>query len=164
MKAEALLPIIWKQKYGKYNPGEEINDHDNALGYVLTHNKEYLPSFNELDDDEDKKAIAFTQWELGFNMGHVSQGEGPAAGLFTTIGKTLALYPHEFVWKNLPFYFVHWITDMWGAVPNPKVLGSAEKVLGIVSGGSRPGFVFQAEVSIMGNGMLTMMATDKNMM
>ena len=50
MKIDALLPTVQPQQapYQGFHAGDRINDHDLALGYVLEHFGDALPSFVEL--------------------------------------------------------------------------------------------------------------------
>ena len=52
--------------------GEVIHDHDQALGYVLTHDPLALPAFDDLPP-EQRSPVSFTQAELAFNHGWLVQ-------------------------------------------------------------------------------------------
>jgi|EP00966_Prymnesium_polylepis_P255074 hypothetical protein len=56
--------------------GDVINDHDIALGYVLDHHAEHLPSFAMLPA-EQQKSVRFTQSKMGFNHGWLVQARVP---------------------------------------------------------------------------------------
>jgi len=127
MKVEALKPCVAPEKgdYHGYAPGVTINDHDLALGYVLEHYSEVLPTFNGLPREE-QLSVAFTQAKMNFNHGWLVQAEAPPDALFT---KFKHVIDTEGVEKaDVAFYFVHWLTDLAGAHPSP-LEGSVKFVL-----------------------------------
>jgi len=118
MKVDPLLPTVQPEHapYHGYNAGDKIHDHDIALGYVLDHFPEQLPSFAALPADQ-QRAIRFTQARIGFNHGWLVQAEAPPGALFTRFKHAIQ---HERATRSdLAFYFVHWITDLAGAEPTP---------------------------------------------
>jgi len=134
MKVTSLLPVV-DESHGAFNnikPGEVINDHDLALGYVLQFRPELLPSFAGLPKSQ-QESVAFTQCQMEFNMGWLVQAEAPPGVLFRkfksliTKGKASPC--------DIAFYFTHWLTDLAGAVPCPMegcekfVLKFPQKVL-----------------------------------
>ena len=70
MKTECLLPTVLPVHgpFNGYQAGEMIYDHDAALGYVLTHDVDALPSYADLPPAQ-RAPIRFTQAELSFNHG-----------------------------------------------------------------------------------------------
>jgi len=126
MKVEALLPKVAKAHapYLTFQAGDVIHDHDLALGYVLTHCGQLLPSFSELST-ESQKSIRFTQSKMRFNHGWLVQGEAPPAPLFGEFKQVLQT--EHVAPADVAFYFVHWLTDLAGAEPSP--LGGAEKLV-----------------------------------
>ena len=124
MKVQALLPEVQAKHapYEGFKAGDVINDHDIALGYVLDHYGESIPSYIAMSQD-DQRTIRFTQSKMGFNHGWLVQGEAPPAPLFAKFKEVLnkeGVRPYD-----VAFYFVHWLTDLAGAEPSP--LGGAEK-------------------------------------
>ena len=86
------------------------------LGYVLEKDPTALPCFDALDEPE-QRAIRFTQSKMGFNHGWLVQAEAPPGALFSSFKK---LIDDEGVDSaDIAFYFVHWLTDLAGAVPTP---------------------------------------------
>lgn len=128
MKIDLLLPTVQPQHapYCGFAQGDRINDHDIALGYILEHYSNCLPSFSGLGKDL-QQAIKFTQVKLGFNHGWLVQAEAPPGPLFTSfkraISASAAVKP-----SDVSFYFVHWLTDLAGAEPTP-LKGSEKFVL-----------------------------------
>ena len=118
MKLSALLPTVTEADapYAGLNAGETIIDHDLALSYVLECDPGALPSYDGLPE-EQKRAIKFTQADLGFNHGWLVQGEAPPGALFSQI-KSL-LDKGGLPARDVAFYFVHWVTDVAGAEPTP---------------------------------------------
>lgn len=118
MKNEDILPTVDKQHapYEGHNAGVKIHDHDIALAYVLDKYKDILPSYRDIEAG-GQKAILFTQGRMGFNNGWLVQAEAPPGPLFETL--------HALIKKggasdtDVAFYFVHWLTDLAGAVPQP---------------------------------------------
>jgi len=129
MKVEALLPTVdaavAPQGYLGFKVGDSINDHDVALGYVLTYHAHLLPSFASLPPAQ-QKSVRFTQSKMSFNHGWLVQAEAPPKALFgpfksvITSGNAAA--------ADVAFYFVHWLTDLAGAEPTP-LEGSEKFVL-----------------------------------
>ena len=70
MKTECLLPTVLPVHgpFNGYQAGEMIYDHDAALGYVLTHDVDALPSYADLPPAQ-RAPVRFTQAELCFNHG-----------------------------------------------------------------------------------------------
>lgn len=66
-----------------FKAGDLINDHDTALGYLLTFHAHVLPSFREMSK-ADQRTIRFTQAKMAFNHGWLVQGEAPPGPLFST--------------------------------------------------------------------------------
>ena len=68
-------------------------------------------------DEPEQRAIRFTQSKMGFNHGWLVQAEAPPGALFSSFKK---LIDDEGVDSaDIAFYFVHWLTDLAGAVPTP---------------------------------------------
>jgi len=118
MKNEALLPIVLPEHapYANVTSGSLIHDHDLALGYVLEHDPECLPAFAKLDPSQ-QRPIKFTQAKLNFNHGWLVQAEAPPGALFCSFKKLLSEGHADAA--DIAFYFVHWLTDLAGAVPSP---------------------------------------------
>jgi len=116
MKNKSLLPHVQKQHapYDGYKEGEVITDHDAALSYILEFFPSLLPSFNKLGPGQ-RAPIFFTQGRMGFNNGWFVQGEAPPAALFSKF-KHMIVNDHASK-DDISFYFVHWLTDLAGAVP-----------------------------------------------
>jgi len=128
MKVQALLPTVEEQhgSWCGFKAGEVIDDHDAALGYVLQHYPDLLPSFVGLPAAA-QKSIRFTQCKMEYNMGWLVQAEAPPGALLSTLRRTVQ--SGNASQQDIAFYFVHWFTDLAGAVPTP--LGGSEKfVLG----------------------------------
>lgn len=129
MKVEALLPTVdaavAPNGHQGFKPGTMINDHDVALGYVLTYYGHLLPSFASLPPKQ-QASVRFTQSKMSFNHGWLVQAEAPPKALFgpfksvITSGGAAA--------ADVAFYFVHWLTDLAGAEPTP-LEGSEKFVL-----------------------------------
>jgi len=123
MKVEVLLPTTEGEYHG-YSEGQRLLDHDLALGYVLDTDADALPAFASLAPAE-QSLVRFTQAELGFNHGWLVQAEAPPGALFSRLK---ALLDRDRVpADHIAFYFVHWTTDLAGAVGTP--LKGAEKFL-----------------------------------
>jgi hypothetical protein len=118
MKNSRLLPVVQPQHapYRGFLEGDQINDHDLALGYVLENYSEQLPSFHRLDA-RSQQTIKFTQVKFSFNHGWLVQAEAPPSALFTPF-KT-AIMEGGVREADVAFYFVHWLSDLAGAVPTP---------------------------------------------
>eukprot|EP00929_Paragymnodinium_shiwhaense_P013106 TRINITY_DN120972_c0_g1_i1.p1 TRINITY_DN120972_c0_g1~~TRINITY_DN120972_c0_g1_i1.p1 ORF type:complete len:912 (-),score=183.20 TRINITY_DN120972_c0_g1_i1:119-2854(-) len=126
MKMQSLLPTVQRAHapYHGYKAGDKINDHDQALSYLMDHYPELLPSFNGLSAEE-KRSVKFTQSELCYNQGWLVQAEAPPGAIFSTM-RRLMLEPGSKVQaRDIALYFVHWLTDLAGAEPTP--LGGCEK-------------------------------------
>lgn len=109
-----------------FQPGEVIDDHDAALGYVLHYYPKLLPSFAGLPHSA-QRSVRFTQCKMEYNMGWLVQAEAPPGALLSTLrGVVLS---GNALQEDLAFYFVHWFTDLAGAVPTP-LAGSEKFVLG----------------------------------
>lgn len=118
MKVESLLPVVTAAHapYRGFNAGDLINDHDVALAYVLESFGSALPSFALLPESQ-QRTICFTQAKIGFNHGWLVQAEAPPHALFSKFKEVIL---HERVRsQDVAFYFVHWLTDLAGAVPTP---------------------------------------------
>jgi hypothetical protein len=118
MKLTALLPRVHESVagFGGYGVGEEIGDHDIALGYLLTHAPQALPSYRGMSG-RSQELVRFTQGQLQYNMGWFVQAEAPPGILlskFKAIVGSGRLDP-----SDLSFYFVHWLTDLAGAEGHP---------------------------------------------
>jgi len=128
MKMDMILPRVQEQHspFRGYTVGDTVGDHDHALSYVMAHYPHLLPSFRGLDEDE-RRAVEFTQCRLQFNHGWFVQGEAPPGAVFTCLKEVLkAESVHGRINKeDLALYFVHWLTDLAGAEPTP--LGGCEK-------------------------------------
>ena len=70
MKTERLLPTVLPvhAPFNGYQAGNEIRDHDAALGYVLTHDADALPCYADLPPAQ-RAPVRFTQADLSFNHG-----------------------------------------------------------------------------------------------
>jgi len=134
MKVQALLPIVAEKHAGfcGYKAFDKISDHDAALGYVLTHYPELLPSVNILPQAQ-RRSITFTQSKMEFNMGWLVQAEAPPGALFAKFKECITNGSAS--QKDVSFYFVHWLTDLAAAEPYPQdgcekfVLKFPQKVL-----------------------------------
>ena len=124
MKVQSLLPVVAAKNapFCSFKEGDMINDHDIALGYVLTHHTDLLPSFNSVTE-HSQKSIRFTQSKMQFNHGWLVQGEAPPSPLFANFKEVLI--SEHVAPADVAFYFTHWFTDLAGAEPSP--LGGAEK-------------------------------------
>ena len=116
MKIEDLLPAVLGPPYRGYLPGDTIHDHDIALAYVMETAGEELPSYFTLPP-RLQKLVAFTQAKIGFNHGWLVQGEAPPAALFSQFKAEITTNGAHA--PDVAFYFVHWLTDLAGAVPAP---------------------------------------------
>mmetsp|Transcript_17067 Transcript_17067/g.30807 ORF Transcript_17067/g.30807 Transcript_17067/m.30807 type:complete len:905 (-) Transcript_17067:94-2808(-) len=125
MKVEALLPKVLEEHapVGSYKARETIGDHDIALAYVLEHFPEMLPSYSGLPK-EARKMVLFTQSKMEFNHGWLVQAEGPPGKVLRPFKQVLSRND-QITPQVVAFYFVHWLTDLAGAVPTP--LAGAEK-------------------------------------
>lgn len=125
-KNEAFLPTVAQgHSFEGYTGGHVIQDHDQALNYILVHYPDALPSFAGLTSKQ-RKAVAFTQGKMGFNNGWLVQAEAPPHALFSTFKELIA--SGGATDEDVSFYFVHWLTDLAGAVPSP-LSGSEQFVL-----------------------------------
>jgi len=134
MKIEALAPTVSKEHgdYGDYKVGDVISDHDVALGYILEHYQDALPSYAGLPERQ-RQSVKFTQCNMAYNMGWLVQAEAPPGALF---GKFKSIIDSgEARPDDIAFYFTHWLTDLAGAEPCPQegcekfVLKFPQKVL-----------------------------------
>lgn len=120
MKVRQLLPVAdeaFALEDGTVQAGEVISDHDQALGYVLVHHPEVLPSFHGLPDHL-KECVRFTQAKMEYNMGWLVQAEAPPGALFRRFKKVIDAGQADP--RDVAFYFVHWVTDLAGAETFPK--------------------------------------------
>mmetsp|Transcript_15698 Transcript_15698/g.36831 ORF Transcript_15698/g.36831 Transcript_15698/m.36831 type:complete len:919 (+) Transcript_15698:78-2834(+) len=126
MKVEKLLPKLCEEHapFGTYKARETIGDHDLALAYVMEHFPHLLPSFNGLPV-EAKRTVLFTQSKMEFNHGWLVQAEGPPGKVLRPFKSVLTSTSGKVTQQDVSFYFVHWLTDLAGAVPTP--LAGAEK-------------------------------------
>ena len=94
MQVEALLPRVAPEHapFLGFKANDVINDHDIALGYVLTHHAHMLPSFEAMRAS-DQHTIRFTQSKMSFNHGWLVQGEAPPAPLFAKFKEVLQTLP-----------------------------------------------------------------------
>lgn len=120
MKIQALVPRVALEHapFGTYKANEEIGDHDLALAYVLEHYPNLMPSFHTLPQ-ESQQVVLFTQSKLEFNNGWLVQAEAPPGKILRVFKDVLrrgGVLP-----QDVAFYFVHWFTDLAGAVPTPLV-------------------------------------------
>lgn len=135
MKIGAIVPKVQEAfaPYRGYKAGETIYDHDIALGYILDHHSEALPSYAGLPKKQ-QDSIRFTQCKMEYNMGWLVQAEAPPGALFTKFKEFVLCGGAEAC--DLAFYFCHWLTDLAGAEPYPQegcekfVLKFPSKVLG----------------------------------
>ena len=120
MKLEALRPTVLPEHapYQGYAAGDPITDHDAALAYVLEYDTEALPCIAALSPAQ-QAAVRFTQAELQYNHGWLVQGEAPPGALFSRFKAKLAQSGSASPAADVAFYFVHWLTDLAGAVPAP---------------------------------------------
>lgn len=123
MKNEDILPTVQPEHapFLGYSAGEVIHDHDIALGYILEHYPDLLPSFSGLPAAQ-RKSIAFTQGKMQFNHGWFVQAEAPPGPLLSRFKAAVSAGASEL---DVGFYFFHWFTDLAGAEATP--LGGAEK-------------------------------------
>jgi hypothetical protein len=68
-------------------------------------------------DARSQQTIKFTQVKFSFNHGWLVQAEAPPSALFTPF-KT-AIMEGGVREADVAFYFVHWLSDLAGAVPTP---------------------------------------------
>ena len=124
MKLVDLCPTVLPQHapYHSHEAGARIIDHDAALAYVLEHDPEALPCFDALRA-EQRRPVLFTQAQLGFNHGWLVQAEAPPGPLFNQMKQIVATGAASS--SDIAFYFVHWLTDLAGALPTP--LSGTEK-------------------------------------
>jgi len=118
MKVDGLSPAVagWREFCG-YKPGEVITDHDVALGYVLEHLPDALPSYAGLPQKQ-KDSVKFTQCNMEYNMGWLVQAEAPPGGLFKKFREIICAGKADP--QDIAFYFTHWLTDLAGAEPYPQ--------------------------------------------
>lgn len=124
MKIDTLLPHVLDKHapFSGYGAGDIIYDHDLALGYVLTHDIDALPSYADLPA-EQRAPVLFTQAELSFNHGWLVQAEAPPGALLSNFKRLIE--DGGLSAADVAFYFVHWLTDLAGAEGSP--LSGAEK-------------------------------------
>jgi len=128
MKVQALLPIVAAEHgtWCGFRAGEVIDDHDAALGYVLEYHPDLLPSFAGLPPTA-QRSVRFTQCKMEYNMGWLVQAEAPPGALLSRL-RSIVMSGNASQ-QDIAFYFVHWFTDLAGAVPTP-LAGSEKFVLG----------------------------------
>jgi len=119
MKIEDLLPVVdaKHERYGDYKAGDQIGDHDMALGYILEHYPTALPSFAGLEKVH-QDSIRFTQGKMEYNMGWLVQAEAPPGPLFRKFRSVICSGGASK--SDIAFYFAHWLTDLAGAEPFPQ--------------------------------------------
>jgi len=124
MKHEMLCPTVLPEHapFHGHAAGDKIRDHDLALAYILQHDPTALPSYAALPDVQ-RRAVAFTQADLGFNHGWLVQAEAPPGAIFVKFKQLLS--KGQVAAPDIAFYFLHWVTDLAGAEPTP--LHGAEK-------------------------------------
>lgn len=124
MKVEALLPTVTAKHapYAGFGAGETIHDHDVALSYLIDHFPYCLPSYAGLSP-EQRSALTFCASKISFNHGWMVQAEAPPGALFSRFKATMATAGAAP--RDVAFYFLHWLTDLAGAVPSP--LAGSEK-------------------------------------
>ena len=100
-----------------------------ALGYVLEHFSDCLPSFKGLGPAL-QRTVRFTQVKINFNHGWLVQGEACPGPLFSSFKRALrgSESSGSVHASDIAFYFVHWMTDLAGAEPTP-LRGSEKFVL-----------------------------------
>jgi len=118
MKITGLLPRVHAEHgpFLGFAEGEEIGDHDIALAYVLECDADAIPCYFNLEEAQ-RAPVRFTQAKLGFNHGWLVQAEAPPGALFNTFKSVLE--SGSVSSSMIAFYFVHWLTDLGGAVPTP---------------------------------------------
>lgn len=118
MKVELIRPSVAAEHapYMGFAAGDTIHDHDVALGYVLEHYGELLPSF-QLVEPELQRAIRFTQAKIQFNNGWLVQAEAPPSATFSHFKACICGEAVDA--QDIAFYFAHWLTDLAGAEPTP---------------------------------------------
>jgi len=128
MKVDVLLPTVQPQHapYEGFNKGDRINDHDVALGYMLEHYSDCLPSFVGLSPSL-QRTIKFTQVSINFNHGWLVQAEAAPGPLFSSFKRAITSGAAVQA-ADVSFYFIHWMTDLAGAEPTP-LKGSEKFVL-----------------------------------
>jgi hypothetical protein len=134
MKVKALLPTVEEKRgpFCGYQVGEQIGDHDIALGYVLEHQPDILPSYAGLPKRQ-RDSVKFTQCNMEYNMGWLVQAEAPPGALFRKFKSIIE--SGNASQSDIAFYFTHWLTDLAGAEPYPQegcekfVLKFPQKVL-----------------------------------
>jgi len=109
-----------------FQPGEVIDDHVSALGYLLEHYPDVLPSFAGLPT-QAQRTVRFTQCRMDYNMGWLVQAEAPPGPLLRSL--RTAVLTGNASQQDIAFYFVHWFTALAGSVPTPMT-GSEKFVLG----------------------------------
>jgi len=120
MKVQVLTPIVDAKHCSEwcgYQPGEKIGDHDAALGYVLEHLPDLLPSYSMLSRAQ-RQSLKFTQCKMEYNMGWLVQAEAPPGALFSKFKSVIAA--GQASPPDVAFYFVHWLTDLAAAEPFPQ--------------------------------------------
>lgn len=129
MKVQAFAPAVAAAHapWGPYAAGDTIGDHDLALAYVLEKFPHLLPSYDGLPAAA-QWPVLFTQGKMEFNNGWLTQAEAPPGKLFGAFRQLLRQSSPEAKAEDVSFYFVHWFTDLAGAVPNP-LRGSTQFVI-----------------------------------
>eukprot|EP00443_Scrippsiella_acuminata_P090105 CAMPEP_0115409812 /NCGR_PEP_ID=MMETSP0271-20121206/20199_1 /TAXON_ID=71861 /ORGANISM="Scrippsiella trochoidea, Strain CCMP3099" /LENGTH=1242 /DNA_ID=CAMNT_0002833975 /DNA_START=62 /DNA_END=3790 /DNA_ORIENTATION=+ len=134
MKVDQLMPTVAarQKEFCGYKSGEVITDHDVALGYILEHVPDALPSYAGLPQKQ-KDSVKFTQCNMEYNMGWLVQAESPPGALFRKFKAIITAGKADP--RDIAFYFTHWLTDLAGAEPCPQegcekfVLKFPQKVL-----------------------------------
>uniref|UniRef100_A0A7S2LSF5 Uncharacterized protein n=1 Tax=Zooxanthella nutricula TaxID=1333877 RepID=A0A7S2LSF5_9DINO len=118
MKIELLLPRVPKDmaEFQGYKAGDVVNDHDQALSFVMQYAPQCLPSFCRLASSA-QQCLRFTHCKMDYNMGWLVQGEAPPGALFKSFRKVIKDGKAP-AW-DVAFYFVHWFCDLAAAEPSP---------------------------------------------
>ena len=102
--------------YHGYKAGDVIGDHDVALAYVLAYDMTAMPCIARLPPIQ-LTAVRFALGKMHYNHGWLVQAEAPPSALFTPLKGLIEAGGVRTA--DVAFYFVHWLTDLAGAVPTP---------------------------------------------
>ena len=102
--------------YQGYKAGDVIGDHDEALAYVLEHDVEALPCVAMLPPAQ-LAAVRFALGKMHYNHGWLVQAEAPPGALFSPLKRVIEAC--DVPAADVAFYFIHWLTDLAGAMPTP---------------------------------------------
>ncbi|KAF4666566.1 hypothetical protein FOZ61_009605 [Perkinsus olseni] len=120
---DALLCFTAIHDLGKMNDfradvvPHEIHDHDTALGYIMNHCPEVLPSYKSLSDHY--KDLIRTSLRVNFNFGQFLQGENLPANL-VGIKQLFKDKTND----AMPFFLFHIFADMAGILGARSLEGS----------------------------------------